>query len=335
MTWLEQRWYSKQSAPFFLKPFVPLYKFLAAKKKTKDLRLQWQAPVPVIVVGNISVGGTGKTPLAIYLVSLLKKNGFNPGIISRGYKSKAPHYPFDVSDATDSSQCGDEPYMLHKRCDCPVVIAPDRVSAAKCLLQKYNCDLIISDDGLQHYKLGRDIEIVVVDGERGFGNKSLLPAGPLREDISRLSSVDFVVSNGIWRQCKGNINALQMDLVLENVMSINGAVADKQEFNGKTVHGVAGIGNPERFFNTLREKLGVRVISHPMPDHHDYAISDFEFEDSFPVLMTEKDAVKVKSIGLNNAWYLEVLAHLPDEFSVQLLKKLHRITQVKGNQKNG
>ena len=199
MTWLEKRWYST-STPLLLLPFEWLFRLLVLLRRLAfrlGLKPSYALPVPVIVVGNISVGGTGKTPLVVWLVSLLRKAGYHPGIVSRGYGGKAERWPQQVRPDSDPQTVGDEPVMLAQRCACPIVAAPDRVAAAKLLLKHTKCDLIITDDGLQHYRLKRDIEIVVVDGERRFGNGHCLPAGPLREPQSRLAEVDFVIANGL------------------------------------------------------------------------------------------------------------------------------------------
>ncbi|EAR62134.1 tetraacyldisaccharide 4'-kinase [Neptuniibacter caesariensis] len=329
MSWLEQRWYSDKPGPWLLKPLTCIYRFLSEKKKLKDQQRQWHAPVPVIIVGNISVGGTGKTPFTVFLVDLLRSKGYAPGIISRGYKSKAPEYPFDVSKARFAEEAGDEPFMLHQRCECPVVIDPDRTSAAQYLLEQYKCDVIISDDGLQHYKLGRDIEIAVIDGVRGLGNKELLPCGPLRELPSRLNDVDYIVANG--RLADLNLEAKQHLMQLEPYQ-FKAIGSDESvsvtDWVKRKVHAVAGIGNPQRFFETLNQDLGIETVDHPKPDHHQYTIEDFEFADKLPVVMTEKDAVKAAQMNLDDAWYLKVHAKLDEDFASDLLQQLQRTKKV-------
>lgn len=339
MSWLEKRWYSNKPAPCWLLPLEKLYRFLANRQNIKAKQNSWSSPVPVVVVGNISIGGTGKTPLAVELISLFKEWGYRPGIVSRGYKSSAPSYPYMVNNQSSPEEAGDEPYLLYHRCNCPVVIAPDRTSAAKLLLDKTDCDLIISDDGLQHYRLGRDIEICVIDGERGLGNKHCLPAGPLREDRQRLLDVDFVVSNGASdnRLIQESIPCFGMHLEPRRFRSC----VNKEQtlgidaFTGRTVHALAGIGNPNRFFRTLEKYAGVNVIAHSMQDHQAYTEPDIHFQDDFPVLMTEKDAVKIKEIAGDEHWYLEVSAALPDNFTSQLREKLELVKEQKGNSNNG
>ena len=333
MSWLERRWYASEPAPCWLFPLETLFKLLAQRKKNKALELSWEAPVPVVVVGNISVGGTGKTPLVSYLVELLKLEGFSPGVISRGYRSSAPNYPFDVSQAEDVSQCGDEPYLIHQRSQCPVIIDADRVAAAQYLLEHYDCDVIISDDGLQHYRLGRDIEIAVIDGKRGLGNGHCLPAGPLRESPHRLASVDFIVSNGpLCREIADvDISEYTMQLEPQAFVSIDRSTqVPLSAFDTKSVHAVAGIGNPQRFFDTLRGCSQSMITEHSFPDHHHYSESDLSFADNNPVVMTEKDAVKASAFTLSDAWYLDVSAQLPDNFSVQLLARLKTVLKNKG-----
>ncbi|WP_415888294.1 tetraacyldisaccharide 4'-kinase [Neptuniibacter sp. SY11_33] len=324
MSRLEGRWYSKKPAPCTLKPFSALYRFLANRKKNADLQQAWVAPVPVIIVGNISVGGTGKTPLTISLVERLKREGYKPGLISRGYKSKATQFPFDVTTAESPELSGDEPYMLAQRCQCPVIIDPNRPAAAQYLLDNYECDLIISDDGLQHYRLDRDIEIVVIDGERGLGNRALMPAGPLREEPDRLRSVDLIVSNGRLQSKIAEATSIE-EMVLQPTVLKNCLTDEELSLDtlcGRQVHAVAGIGNPQRFFNTLEQELKVTVIPHAKPDHSFYTVDDFQFGDDHPVVMTEKDAVKVTEFAESHCWYLQIKAQLPEMFYTQLLDKL-------------
>lgn len=339
MNWLENRWYSDKPAPCWLLPFECIYRRLSRRISDKAKQDSWQAHIPVIVVGNISVGGTGKTPLAITLVSLFKQWGYKPGIISRGYKSSAPEYPYMIHQGSSPAEAGDEPYLLYHRCQCPVVIDPDRTSAARLMLQETDCDLIISDDGLQHYKLDRDVEIVVVDGQRGLGNNHCLPAGPLREGGERLESVDYIISNGPIIKPLETSNPKCFEMVLEPLQfqhctDISETRALKA-FDDQTVHGVAGIGNPDRFFKTLKQHAGVDVVPHAMPDHHKYSIEDISFKDDLPVIMTEKDAVKIKEIAGDEHWYLEVSAVLPDNFVSQLREKLETVKEHKGILKNG
>ena len=327
MSWLETRWYQQRPAPFWLRPLELLYRSVVIKKRSAFLsgdKPSYKATVPVIIVGNITVGGTGKTPVVLWLLEHLKAAGFKPGVVSRGYGAKAPSYPFVVTPDTLPSVGGDEPCMLVRRSGCPLVIDPDRPAAARCLLERFDCDLIISDDGLQHYALGRDIELVVVDGRRGLGNGHCLPAGPLREPSDRLADVDFIIQNGTG---EGVPNAFSMVLEPTAFVSLDGAkrIAVDQ-WQEKHVHAVAGIGNPARFFDTLRSQAGIEPVEHPFADHHPYKAEDLDFKQDLPLVMTEKDAVKVSHLKELEGWYLEVSARLPVEFEAALLKKLEQIT---------
>lgn len=275
--------------------------------------------VPVIVVGNITVGGTGKTPLVMWLANLLKKEGYHPGIVSRGYGGKKQLIPRWVDLNTDPQEVGDEAVLLAKRSQSPVVVCADRVAAVKTLLSKTHCDVVLSDDGLQHYRLGRYIEIAVIDSDRRFGNGCLLPAGPLREDKKRLKAVDFVIEHGKAKQ-----GMLSMHLMGNHLASVGDSQGQMRidSLKNKTVHAVAGIGHPERFFSYLRNK-GLRIIEHVFPDHYLYCSADFNFMDSLPVIMTEKDAVKCKKFADERFWYLPVDVEIDKVFQVALLAKLY------------
>ncbi|MCF6300078.1 MAG: tetraacyldisaccharide 4'-kinase, partial [Proteobacteria bacterium] len=259
--------------------------------------------------------------LVVWLVNLLQKAGYQPGIVLRGYGGKAKRWPQQVRPDSDPAMVGDEPVMLAQRCACPIIAAPDRVAAAKALLDHSNCNLIITDDGLQHYRLKRDVEIVVVDGERRFGNGHCLPAGPLREPRSRLDEVDFVIANGL-----AGCNEFAMSLEPAGLKSLeNEALLQSFEgLAGQRVHALAGIGNPQRFFQLLRN-LGLEVIEHSFPDHHDYQMQDLDFSDSLPILMTEKDAVKCRRFANRKMWYVPVNARLPESLALRLLARLKKL----------
>jgi tetraacyldisaccharide 4'-kinase len=275
-------------------------------------------PVPVIVVGNITVGGTGKTPLIIWMAGFLKNSGFKPGIISRGYRGRSATWPQWVTADSDAGTVGDEALLIAKETGCPMAVGPLRVDSASMLLKLADCDVILSDDGLQHYALNRDIEIAVIDGERRFGNGYCLPAGPLREPIERLKSVDFIIVNGE----KYEEREFSMKLVGEMLINlVTGEQKSLQEFKGIDCHALAGIGNPDRFF-TLLEAAGLTCITHSFPDHYQFQRRDIEFSDNKPVLMTEKDAVKCTEFAGKQHWYLPVKA-VPDAvFSEKLLNLL-------------
>lgn len=319
---LDHYWYSNNFVSILLLPLAwfyclvswvrrRLYKFGVLRVKRID--------AVVIVVGNITAGGSGKTPLVIWLADILKSRGWKPGIVSRGYRGKARYYPCAVTADSDVTQVGDEAVLLARRCDCPVVVAPNRVDAAQFLLPA--CDIVIADDGLQHYALGRDIEIAVVDGVRRFGNGHCLPAGPLREPQARLETVDLRVCNG------GTAHPVEFAMRLRPLDACNLAhtahVRSVESFRNETVHAVAAIGNPARFFNQLRA-LGLHVIEHAFPDHHHFVEQDIRFGDERSVLMTEKDAVKCSRIATPHHWYLPVVAEIDPAFSAGLFELLER-----------
>lgn len=317
---LSQAWYSGSFWPKLMSPIAALYCQLAVMRRRRLQANEWQPPVPVVVVGNINVGGTGKSPLVIWIAEQLKSRGYRPGIVSRGYGGSARSYPMDVTPMTDPRASGDEAVMIARRTDCPVVVDPNRVDAVKHLLGRYECDVVITDDGLQHYALGRDVEIVVLDGERGLGNGLCLPAGPLREPPSRLQEVDFVFVNG---DKKPKLPVKSRKMKLEPTAFVNVITGERRglSFDG-AVHAVAGIGNPGRFFTTLKS-LGLRMIEHPFADHHRFTLDELMFNDSLPVVMTEKDAIKVQKLGPavihNDFWYLEVNTEVDDDFLEALL----------------
>jgi len=264
---------------------------------------------PVIVVGNIAIGGTGKTPVTIWLASFLKNRGFRPGIASRGYGGASGRVPLQVSDDSDAGVVGDEPLLMARRVICPVVVHPDRVAAASMLIEM-GCDVIVADDGLQHYRLKRRFEIAVVDGARGFGNGRLLPAGPLREPVSRLEEVDLVMVQGADADMSGllprNVPVTSFELAVVAVHDLQGRrTVALEAFRGKSVHAVAAIGNPQRFFQML-ESHGVTVLPHAYPDHAPLSHDDLEFDDGLDVLMTEKDAVKLAKPARPHWWYVAV-----------------------------
>lgn len=310
--WLDA-WYGKARWTLWLLPLALLYRLVSCLRAFWLKRFaQKKIPLPVIVVGNITVGGTGKTPLLIALVTHLQARGLKPGVVSRGYGGRSTHYPLLLNEQTRAEESGDEPLTIFQRTGCPVCVGSDRVASAHTLMAS-GCDILLSDDGLQHYRLGRDIEIVVVDGIRGFGNGFSLPSGPLREPVSRLASVDLIVLN----------SALQMPLIPYAVHSMSmqpvalqPLLAGKaKEFfpGGERVHAVAGIGNPERFFTTLRQ-LQWKPVTHVFPDHHHYGVGDFQFAEKLPIVMTEKDAVKCRAFAKDDWFFLQVEAALPNDF---------------------
>jgi tetraacyldisaccharide 4'-kinase len=305
-SWLNRIWYGDAAPPWWLVPLSLIYGAVARSRRclyAKHLRKSIRMPLPVIVVGNLSVGGTGKTPLVCWLVARLTGLGYKPGVVSRGYGGSFRHERL-IDSFDDPGMVGDEPILLARRTGAPVAIGQDRPAASQ-LLVKAGCNVIVSDDGLQHYALARDCEIVVIDGERRFGNGRLLPAGPLREAPARLKSADAVVVNGGPGRFDG---ALSMRLEAKSALSLMGGVAKAlDEFAGRSVHAIAGIGNPERFFNVLRAH-GIEVVGHPLPDHAHLQAADISFGDDRPVFMTEKDAVKCQRIAGPHHWYVPVTA---------------------------
>jgi tetraacyldisaccharide 4'-kinase len=330
--WLQHKWTRTSAWQFLLRPISWLFRLLSGLRRVAFARHWLQTTrlaVPVIVVGNITIGGSGKTPLVIWLVEQLCAAGYAPGVISRGYGG-TERGPFEVGPLSDASEVGDEPVLIAGRSEVPLFIGRDRVAAGEALLAAHpNCDVIISDDGLQHYRLQREIEIVVVDEVVGFGNGCLLPAGPLREDIARLKSVDAVVINRattpvpLADSMGMPVDALSMRLlgqVFQNLKDPHrhALAADLRE---SSIHAVAGIGRPERFFDHLRA-LRLNIVEHAFPDHHRFQAHDLAFDPNTMVLMTEKDAVKCKAFAQENWWSLAVTAELDDRLMPQILKKL-------------
>jgi len=333
--WANRIWYGRDASAVLLSlllwPLSLLVTRVAARRHADYLRRQPQALVPVIVVGNITVGGTGKTPLVTAIVERLKKQGYRPAVISRGYGAHPPHYPFVVTHDAGVIDAGDEPLLIARATKVPVIIDPDRNRALTCAITQFDCDVIISDDGLQHYALPRDIEIVVADGERGLGNGLCIPAGPLREPVSRLAHVDIIVANGPIKDRRLGQAAgekTQKVSMRMKVSSLYPLPSTKRPLpkRGQTVHVVAGIGNPERAFASVRE-AGFNVVPHAFADHHIFTVEELHFNDYYPVVMTEKDAVKCASLPLENAFALSVKAELPEKFWRNLSDKLAQAIQ--------
>jgi len=321
---LDHYWYSQNPVAWVLLPLSWLFCAVSILRRllyVNGLLPAHTMPVPVIIVGNISVGGTGKTPLLIALCKYLIRQGLKPGVVSRGYGATiSGEYSVAVND--DAATCGDEPVLIRQRTACPVIIGSDRVAAAKKLLAENDCDVILSDDGMQHYRLKRDIEIAVVDTLRKFGNGFCLPAGPLREPASRLCKVNMLVYHG------NSDDKYHFSLEFgEAVNLLTGEKRKLELFTAGIVHAVAGIGHPERFFNQLRAR-GVEVIEHAFPDHHAYASGDVDYADNLPILMTEKDAVKCKRLQpvmksggtQKNIWAVPVSARISDQLGFDLIE---------------
>ncbi len=320
-SFLERLWYGTHPLAVVLLPFSALFLILTQLRRGGyRLGLLTTRPleVPVVVVGNITVGGTGKTPVVIWLARFLRDRGVQVGIVARGYRGTARCWPQQVRPDSDPKVVGDEPVVIARRTGCPVAVGPDRRAAAEALLTHHRCEVLISDDGLQHYALPRDLEIAVIDGVRRFGNGFLIPAGPLRERPQRLRSVDLIVVNGLAGQGEHG-----MKMVSEGLVNVNnpGKTCDLQAFSGRRVHAVVGIGHPRRFLDQLRQS-GLEVLPHVFRDHHRYSAAEVQFNDDLPVIMTEKDAVKCRGLVSDNAWFLAVKAVFEPRFQHELISKL-------------
>lgn len=318
-------WHSSFSWTLLLWPVSLLFRFLAFFRRLV-LRFYYQGKSfssPVVVVGNISVGGCGKTPLIIALANGLIDRGLTVGVVSRGYGASSNNYPLQVMFDSKASECGDEPLLIRQSLPLNksnVVVDPDRSRGVEYALQNFSCDVILCDDGLQHYRLHRDIEIAVIDGARGFGNKHCLPAGPLREPVSRLNSVDFAVVNGEHRLAENiDVDAVFHITPLHFRNLSSGEIVSLNDWSGsKTVFALAAIGNPQRFADTLKT-LGFEVILISYDDHEVMTYSDLTFEEDYPVIITSKDAVKFSSIDLKHVWVLDVEAKISTNFVSDLM----------------
>ncbi|KTC88266.1 tetraacyldisaccharide 4'-kinase [Legionella cincinnatiensis] len=308
LSFLDKLWYGAHPLQWLLRPLSWGYQIAVSLRRYFLQRFyQITCPVPLIIVGNITVGGVGKTPLVIELAQKMQQKGLRVGIVSRGYGATIKQFPYEVQCHDSALKVGDEPLLLAQRTKCPVVIAPKRTQAVSYLLKKYQSEIIISDDGLQHYCMGRAIEIAVIDGTRGLGNGFCLPAGPLREPASRLKQVDFIVVN------EGSMeNAYSMILKPGKIKKLN----TDEEIAPETLHGtweaIAAIGNPQRFYSTLQQ-LGIEFNTCSYPDHYQFKPEDLNYIESL-IIMTEKDAVKCRSFSSDRMHYLPVDAVLDDAF---------------------
>ena len=326
--WIHKVWYGGAKSGLILLPFSGLYWLLI---KSRELLYRCgafkthKAHAPVVIVGNITAGGTGKTPTVIWLVNQLRARGFSPGIISRGYGGSKSGTSMRVDADSDAGIVGDEPVLLARRGLCPVAVDSDRVRAAA-MLSEDGVDVIVADDGLQHQRLQRDFEICVIDGKRLLGNSRLLPAGPLRESARRLLSVDATLVNG-----GDYVDASRFDLVASEAQRVNGSLTRALSgFKDTTVHAVAGIGNPQRFFDLLREN-GIQVIEHEFRDHAAINFSELQFGDEFEVFMTEKDAVKFKQKLPDKFWMVPVDLTMDDAAVEKLLDGIETRLRARGD----
>jgi tetraacyldisaccharide 4'-kinase len=318
-TRLNRAWYGRPGLLYLLLPLEWLFRLIALLRR---LLLQPEhSAAAVLVVGNISVGGSGKTPVVLALAEHCKGLGYQVGIVSRGYGGQAPQYPYFVDANSAPEHGGDEPCLMARRSGLPVAVDANRHAAVKFLQDQHGCNLIISDDGLQHYRMARDIEILVVDGQRGFGNGHCLPVGPLREPLSRAAEIDLRIINGS-DEC--GLGGYLMQLSGKVLVNLN--TGEQRQLSDwpkaqQRCHAIAGIGNPQRFFSAL-VAADFDVIEHAFPDHHPYRSADLDFDDNLPVLMTEKDAVKCAEFATANCWMLPVDGEIDASFYSELQRRL-------------
>jgi len=331
---VEKIWFENHLLGWLLWPLLwplsRLFQWVVNSRRDNFLQNRTQSyrpSVPVIVVGNITAGGNGKTPVVIWLVEKLQALGLKPGVVSRGYGGKAISYPLTVNESTSTQECGDEPKLIFKRTGAPVVVDPVRPNAVKALLN-YGVDVVITDDGLQHYALDRDIEFIVVDGHRRFGNQSYIPLGPLREGLDRLDSVEFVINNGGMTQ-DGEVAMTLSPGFAKNL--VTGEEKMASELNELVAF--AGIGHPHRFFKTL-ESLGADVIeTHGFIDHQEFKESELDDlqRHGLNLIMTEKDAVKCSSYAKSNWWYLPVTACFGKQEEQDIINKILNVRNEYGS----
>lgn len=324
--WLLRTWYSRHPVWFFI-PLAWLFWLLSGLRRalfSLGILGTTPLPLPVIVVGNISVGGTGKTPFTVWLAGALTGKDHKVGIVTRGYGG-ASSRPMLVTPDSDVKLAGDEAVLLARRTGLPVASAIDRAAAVELLASRYTLDVILSDDGLQHYRMPRAMEVVLLDGERGLGNGWLLPAGPLRETEHRLETADLVVVKRTGETRFTWPDAFYMPLKTETAISLaDGRRVPLVQFAGQVVHALAGIGNPEQFFGTLRH-AGLQVKGHPMPDHATYHVADLDLPGFAPVFMTEKDAVKCRGMTLTRHWYVEATADFGPADQEAILARVEQV----------
>ncbi len=320
--WLDRHWYGRPGILLLLYPLEVVFRCLVFVRQflfKKNILSSFRSPVPVIVVGNISVGGVGKTPLVIALVEYLQTQGYQPGVVSRGYGGQAKQPLQTVNVDSSPAEVGDEPLLLVQRTACNCVVGVNRPGAVRKLLAEGGCDVVISDDGLQHYALQSDIEIAVIDGPRQFGNGHCLPVGPLRESPARLNTVDFTIYSGNRETDSMKITAARW------INLLSGEARDSlPNEEAAENHAVCGIGNPRRFYSTL-EAQAVTFQTHSFPDHHDFSAEDLKFSENSRVLMTEKDAVKCRNFATENMWYLSVDAVVSEIILTQISARLSEI----------
>ena len=319
---LVSAWYRGSWWLVFLRPLEFFFRSVAAVRRSLyalGMKNVWRSPRPLVVVGNITVGGTGKTPVVIALVEALQATGMKPGVVSRGYGATRGVFPHTVNQHSSSADCGDEPLLIYHRTGCPCVVSPVRVSAVRHLLEKFDIDIVLCDDGLQHYALARDLEIAVLDENRRVGNGWCLPAGPLREPIGRLRDMDYVLYRG------GDDPLVSVRYLSESLVNLNTGeeLALSPAQLGKNVHALAGIGQPSQFFETLK-KSGFCITPHEFADHYNYTADDLNLLLGKPIIMTEKDAVKCRELVDSDAWFLKISACIPEAVTQSVLELAKR-----------
>ena len=324
--WLQDSWYKEMYISSAFMPISMLYddavRFRAFLYRI-GLKKKTRVSIPVVIVGNITVGGTGKTPLVVYLARLLTAQGYKPAIISRGYGGESEHWPQRVDAKSDAQQVGDEAVLMARRTDCPLAVGPERAKTAQLLIDETDCDIILSDDGLQHYALERDIEIAVIDGERRFGNGYMLPCGPLREPIARLQTVDLIIANGKAEEENEFAMAIKGEKAINLVTQEEMLLVD---FSGSSIHALAGIGNPKRFYQLLKQ-YDINVDFHSFLDHYQFVADDILFADDKPIFMTEKDAVKCQAFATEQHWFVPITAVPEQPFIDKLLTLIKEKTR--------
>lgn len=322
---IEKIWSGRSWLYIALLPLSALYGLVSGLRRLSykmGLSRSWKAPVPVIVVGNLTAGGNGKTPVVIWLVEQLQQKGYRVGVVSRGYGGKSEYYPLLVTDEVTTAQAGDEPVLIRRRTGAPVAVAPKRANAIEALLAHTPIDIVVTDDGLQHYALQRDYEIVVIDGVRRFGNGCWLPAGPMRELAGRLNTVNAIIVNG------GTAQAGELPMTLKGELAVNLLTGEMRNVTDiPNTIAMAGIGHPPRFFATLQQLGASLQETHAFADHQSYeksqllALANSEQN----LLMTEKDAVKCFQFAQPNWWYLPVNAVLPEEEGQKVLNEIRAL----------
>ena len=326
---IEKRWYSNPGLLYGLLPLEALFSVLSKKRRRKLEAKSQKLPVTTIVVGNVSVGGTGKTPVLIALVNWLKSEGYSPGVVSKGYGRQTSENLF-VKHSSTPEQVGDEPLLIFKETECAVIVGENRVESGRLLVSKKHCDVILTDDGLQDYSITRDMEIIIVDGLRNFGNGHLLPVGPLREPPERVQEADFVLVNGGFESSKHIVSqyideqkifaASVIPIQLENIKTNEVVCIEKLSEFGECI-AVAGIGNPEKFYNTL-SLLDVKFAKKSFPDHYTFSESDFADIADKTIIMTSKDAVKCQGFARDNWWHLKISIDIPPKIIGEIKKRM-------------